>query len=59
MLNRRLVGAILLHELGHAAGLNHEYYQLSVMNYPLKPFRAWGLPFMHDAEGIRTVTTAA
>jgi Matrixin len=43
----------MTHELGHVWGLEHQFDALSVMNYPPNEYRAFALPFMDDAEGIR------
>ena len=44
---------VMLHELGHMHGLNHNFSFLSVMNYFPSVYRMFGLPYMDDAEGIR------
>jgi hypothetical protein len=52
---------VMLHELGHAAGLEHVSDDLSVMNpgtAALKPFFAYALPYRQDAEGIRNSAPA-
>jgi hypothetical protein len=49
----------MLHELGHAAGLDHDFTTLSVMNYPLRQHRSYALPFMNDAEAIRNAAPHA
>lgn len=43
----------MTHELGHVWGLEHQFNFLSVMNYSPSEFRAYGIPFMDDAEGAR------
>jgi hypothetical protein len=43
----------MTHELGHVWGLEHQFNFLSVMNYSPSVFRAYGIPFMDDAEAIR------
>jgi matrixin len=43
----------MAHELGHAWGLEHQFDALSIMNYSPNEYRAFALPFMDDAEGIR------
>lgn len=44
----------MFHELGHVFGLQHNFDFLSVMNYAPSAFRAYGIPFMDDAEGVRS-----
>jgi hypothetical protein len=44
----------MVHELGHMWGLDHNFTFLSVMNYSPMSLRAYGLPFMDDAEAVRT-----
>jgi FG-GAP-like repeat len=45
----------MLHELGHMLGLDHNFGGMSVMNYFPDQFRAFAMPYMDDAEGIRAV----
>ena len=50
----------MLHELGHAAGLDHDFDTLSVMNYTdSKRHRAYAFPYMHDAEAVRNSASHA
>jgi hypothetical protein len=44
----------MLHELGHMWGAEHNFSSLSVMNYVPSVFRAGGLPYADDTEGIRS-----
>ena len=44
---------VMAHELGHMHGLEHNFSYLSLMNYLPSYFRAFGLPYADDAEGIR------
>ncbi len=44
---------VMTHELGHMHGLDHQFNYLSVMDYMPAPFRAFGMPYMDDAQGIR------
>jgi hypothetical protein len=43
----------MLHEMGHMWGADHNFNFLSVMNYSPKVYRAYCIPFMDDAEGVR------
>jgi hypothetical protein len=51
--NLRSFRRTMTHELGHVWGLAHQFNFLSVMNYGPNRYRAFTLPFMDDAEGIR------
>ena len=44
---------VMHHELGHMLRLEHQSNFLSVMNYLPSPFRAFSMPYMDDAAGIR------
>lgn len=44
----------MLHELGHMWGLQHQFDQLSIMNYCQYPWRAAGFPFGDDTAAIRS-----
>lgn len=44
---------VMIHELGHMHGLEHQFNFLSVMNYMPSVFRAFAMPYMDDAAGIR------
>ena len=44
---------VMIHELGHVTGLEHQFNALSVMNYMPSAFRFFGLPYLDDAEGVR------
>lgn len=51
---------VMLHELGHAWGLDHNFQGLSVMNYVTRdrePLR--GVPFMDDTEALRVLYPSA
>lgn len=43
----------IAHELGHAAGLGHEFDELSVMNYPPGRYRGFSMLYWQDAEALR------
>ncbi len=43
----------LLHELGHAWGLNHQFEELSVMNYAPKKYRAYTVLYGDDVMAVR------
>ncbi|KAI9029524.1 hypothetical protein DFJ74DRAFT_658672 [Hyaloraphidium curvatum] len=45
----------LLHELGHALGLAHNFYGAATMNYYEDPYRGWPYLFADDAEGARAL----
>jgi hypothetical protein len=49
---------VMTHELGHMVGLEHNFQALSVMHYMPAAFRAFGLPYMDDAEGMRSIFPA-
>jgi len=49
----------MLHELGHMHGLEHNFYDLSIMNYVPPRYAAFGLPYADDAAGIRAEYPAA
>jgi hypothetical protein len=44
---------VMIHELGHMHGLNHQFNYLAVMNYFPSVYRFFGIPYMDDAEGVR------
>jgi hypothetical protein len=44
---------VMLHELGHVLGFQHQTGTLSVMSYPELRYRAFSFPYMDDAEGVR------
>ena len=46
---------VMIHELGHMLGLDHNFNGMSLMNYMPSEFRAFGLPYMDDAAGIRAL----
>jgi hypothetical protein len=46
---------VMLHELGHMLGLDHDFDAMSVMNYMPSVFRFFGIPYMDDAAGIRAL----
>lgn len=51
---------VMLHELGHAWGLDHNFRGISVMNYVLQEVGPLlSMPFMDDAEAIRRRYTGA
>jgi hypothetical protein len=43
----------IAHELGHAAGLGHEFRELSLMNYPPNTYSGFSLPYSTDVRGLR------
>jgi hypothetical protein len=45
---------VLLHELGHVLGLDHQLNWLSIMNVPEREYRGFCFPFQDDVDGIRT-----
>ena len=46
---------VMLHELGHMLGLDHNFGGMSVMNYFPSVFRAFAMPYMDDAAAIRAL----
>jgi hypothetical protein len=46
---------VMLHELGHMLGLDHNFGGMSAMNYFPSVFRAFTMPYMDDAAGIRAL----
>ncbi len=47
------IDTVLLHELGHAWGANHEFNTMSVMNYAPKKYFAYTALNTDDANGLR------
>ncbi len=46
---------VMLHELGHMLGLDHNFNGMAVMNYFPSEFRFFGMPYMDDAAGLRAL----
>src|SRR5207237_5210767 len=46
---------VMLHELGHMLGLDHDFNAISVMNYMPSAFRSFALPYSDDAAGARAI----
>lgn len=44
----------LTHEIGHAWGLEHQFEELSVMNYAPKKYRAYNVLYGDDVMAVRT-----
>lgn len=44
---------VMVHELGHVTGLEHQFNYLSVMNYMPSEFRFFAFPYTDDAGGVR------
>jgi hypothetical protein len=50
---------VMLHEMGHMWGLNHNFNFLSIMNDSQLVYRFFGFPYMDDAEAIRAAYPTA
>ncbi|WP_223788744.1 matrixin family metalloprotease [Marinicella meishanensis] len=49
----------LSHEIGHAWGLQHQFEELSVMNYAPKKYRAYNVLYADDVMAVRTAFPTA
>ena len=46
---------VMLHELGHMLGLDHEFNGMAIMNYFPSVFRFFAMPYGDDAQALRVV----